>query len=196
MIWRNLTCDDFPLRTMKRDIYDHMNSSQNVSIEKSEIERNNELYENIGLKVLDMWHSDDELPSFNSTLVNDPIKQLEEILNTPIYKQRPNWTYDLREILENLSPADYAIYGKRIAMYLLNNQIHESKDDITIESLDIQFDEKSSFSSIPVTPVKKSSNRSPKHHSPKYTKKHDISIISTAYPQFPQWLPTMHDASE
>ncbi|OHS93147.1 hypothetical protein TRFO_40523 [Tritrichomonas foetus] len=178
----------------------------------------NDIYESIGLQVLDRWDTDQgDVSLMSSQQGLNLIGKLEKILNTPSNKLKPGWSEKLRAIIEEMEPTDFAIYGKRISLFLLSNQDREEKLSITQEApISITFGDQGSASSIPITPKPKANRSSPKSRrsrSPR-TQKSQISQYSQfyfessfgsafgsaspkqapqrpLYTQFPKWLPTL-----
>lgn len=184
----------------------------------------NDLFESIGLKVLDMWDSEQgDVSSIQNQSLNTTSK-LEKMLETPSSKLKPGWCNQLRSIIEEMEPTDFAIYGKRLSLFLLAQQEHlqneESKLNSTVEMpTSITFGDQSSQFMIPALTNPKT-HRSPKSkskhsHSPKtpksrgspskiknssiyssYMSTPPISQQKSMYSHFPKWLPTMSNAQE
>ena len=185
----------------------------------------NDLFESIGLKVLDMWDSEQgEISSFQNQSAFSTTSRLEKILETPSNKLKPGWCNQLRSIVEEMEPTDFAIYGKRISLFLLAQQERSQNEEIKLNSTiepppSITFDDPSFTYMIPSltnsklrhTPKSKvKHSRSPKtpksQGSPQFLKNNSIypSYVSTPpvsqqksmYSHFPKWLPTMPNAEE
>jgi hypothetical protein len=88
--------------------------------ESSDGEQVNEMYETIGSKILELWDlKRNQLPEVHTSFHAHPIQRLQEILCCEPNTLPPRWTEEMDSIIEVMTPADFAIHGKRIARFFL-----------------------------------------------------------------------------
>lgn len=173
----------------------------------------NDLFESIGLKVLDMWDSEHPTSSFlpNQSNLNNTVN-LEKIIDTPSNKLGSNWVSQLRSIIDEMEPTDFAIYGKRLCLFLLQHidQQNDDKLNTTVEPpISMTFGGQNSTSYIPIKakPKKAKSPKSKHIRTPRSKMVNNNSFQSNlynfnestlastpqkaVYPRFPEWLPNM-----
>ena len=175
----------------------------------------NDIFESIGMKVLDMWDTErgDVSIQFSQRSLNNAAR-LERLIETPPNRLPPNWSSQLRTIVEDMEPTDFAIYGKRISLFLLNmrdkEDSHLSLPNSYIASTKPQRSQEMNISMNKAkTQVKPKSPKSPKSLKYFNIEQFDPSLSRSAfspspspmknqpqksmYAQFPKWLPTMQN---
>ena len=169
----------------------------------SDNQTTDEIFEIIGQKVLSSWDFNYDLSK--SIIESDPLEQINHILSLPPERLPLDWDNRIRALLEKLSPADFAVYGKQICLNLLNIKANASRKSMTParhlsskSSPTIKTNEKvpsserkSSRKSYYYSPMRssRSSLRSAKkiaHDSMKNKPTND-----PLYTEFPPWLPTI-----
>lgn len=154
----------------------------------------NDLFESIGLRVLDKWDSEQgDISSFHNQSAFTTTSRLEKILETPSNKLKPGWCNQLRSIIEEMEPTDFAIYGKRISLFLLAQQELSQNEENNKLSTTIEpppsmtFDDQSFSYLIPELANSKlqhtPKSKKKQSRSPKSPKSRGSPTISYASPQ-------------
>lgn len=113
-----------------------------------------------------------QIPSLSNKMREDPTRSLIKFLSTPKEELKNDWEEEFKEILDNLTQIDYAIYGKQISYFLLNARTktedsHRSKNN------------RKHSSSKQIKP--------PKFNASDFGQKE----IKLSKRKFPEWLPTI-----
>lgn len=96
-----------------------MSCSLSFSSEKSGSSPQSKILENIGRQVLSQWNiSDDEISS-DLALV-ERVTEVLTMLDKPVDSLPEDWEKKIRDLLNQLTPADYATYGKSLCFALLS----------------------------------------------------------------------------
>lgn len=156
------------------------------------------ILEMIGQKVLSTWDPENEISFLSQSTFNvDPLQQIENILSTPPEKLPANWDSKVRALIEKLSPTDFAVYGKKICLSILDMKsktlpktpVSSPRTNHTISTpnsmkQDIDKERQPSVRS------ERSYLRQIKKTSPKISPQ---VLNSQIYNEFPPWLPTITD---
>lgn len=115
-------------RNSKRTAFMSRRGVQFDSVE----EPNEDIYLSIGSKVLEQLSSGENcFPSHHRSFCN-PVKRLNYLLETPMSDLPCNWTDRVSEVIEEMSPADFALHGRPLIEFLLKmcgpteNQVRRS----------------------------------------------------------------------
>lgn len=76
------------------------------------------LYENIGLKVVEQWSSDHGDFEKRETAVDEVCAKLNKIIGEK--KHGKSWLPELKQLVDTMNEADFATHGKKICLYLLD----------------------------------------------------------------------------
>ena len=156
-----------------------------------------DVLERIGQNVLSSWDSESENSLFSASTLNiDPLQQIESILSTSPDKLPQNWDVEVRSLIKKLSPTDFAVYGKRICLLILDAKVKTSTKAApsaqinrivtSQKSKSIEFDEEKIFH----PPIRSERSfiwqikKSPPNISPQI-------LNAQIYNEFPPWLPTL-----
>lgn len=158
-----------------------------------------DILEMIGQKILSTW-SDDQESSFlsQSTLSVDPLQQIETILSMSPEKLPPNWDSKLRKLIEELSPTDFAVYGKKICLSILDIKAKTLSKTSSPSSPRINHTLAAQNSlkhdnekdRMPSVRSERSYLRQIRKASPNKSRQ---VLNAQIYNEFPQWLPTITD---
>jgi hypothetical protein len=134
------------------------------------------IYEAIGQKFLEQcsFDLDGSLSMQGSMVSEDLIGELEALLGSRDSRPRSEWVRAVKRILQNLTPADFAVHGKRICLAIMDC-IGTQEDDPPIGPRDRSARKPSSPTRSAVS--------ARGHKSP--------PLVSDEYSQFPKWLPTV-----
>ena len=108
-----------------------------------------EVYESIGMKVLEQWNSEMESQSNTQTsiLSESMNSRLDQLLSCPPDHTDTTWSHEMKSTIEEMTAADFAANGKRLCMYLLergweaSNLTQEQPIPMTVEGHEISISE-------------------------------------------------------
>ena len=123
-----------------------------------------EFLESIGQEVLAHWTSD-----VDSDTPGEVSETLHALLATPLDDTGLDWSERVHKLLETMTPSEFASHGRSLCLFLLQRGDRLLETSVTEETT-MKNDDDNSISHIP-PPTK-----------PEATE---------AYPEFPQWLPTV-----
>jgi hypothetical protein len=139
----------------------------------SSVEPVNEVYESIGRQILSGWDSDNgSLPG--SLLSDNLLTRLDRLLCCSPDAITNEWRTEMHGILQNLTAADFATHGKRIALFLL--QATEQTEHT------IEFAPSIRMDGEPVSEIRSS---------PDLCQDSARGSRGVLYSHFPHWLPTI-----
>ena len=118
--------------------------------------------ESVGPQVLAHWNSDAD-----SDTPDDPSETLHALLATPLDDTGRDWSERVRKVLETMTPSEFASHGRSLCLFLLQRGDRLLETSLMTEETTMKNDDDNSISHIP-PPTE-----------------------PEAYPEFPQWLPTV-----
>lgn len=143
-------------------------------------EGSDELFETIGMKILEQWTSEMESKTSESrsmNVSNEAETKLHELIETPMRETGSEWSQRARDLIESMSPTDFAAYGKQLCLFLLK------RGDAHIEEVSVE--------ETLVSDLKTDDDQSISYIQPPKPKVQPKSIEKGLYTSFPEWLPTV-----
>jgi hypothetical protein len=139
------------------------------------------IYEAIGQKFLEQCSFDEDgsLSMHGSMISEDLIGELDSFVASRGSRPKSEWLRTIKRVLQSLTPADYAIHGKRICLAMLD-WVEAQEDERTSGP-----SEGDSVIWSPASAARSAASaRLPRAQRP-------ASLAAAEYSQFPKWLPTM-----
>jgi hypothetical protein len=106
--------------------------SRSVSNRSLPEEIDDDVFIGIGSRVLDMWNSKEDDRSASSPSGLSPAARLQRFLLPPVGALPDSWEEEVLEIVDQMSPADFAFLGARLIRFFL--QISSPVRDAEVES--------------------------------------------------------------
>jgi hypothetical protein len=142
------------------------------------------VYEAIGQKFLEQcsFDVDGSLSMHGSMISDDLIGHLDSLLEFRENRSKSEWVNELKDILQRLTPADYAVHGKRICLALAECL---DRPDTVVRPVERPFPvRRETDSSVYSTARSTGSVRTAKIA-------RSSTQVNAEYSQFPKWLPTV-----
>lgn len=181
------------------------NPSPDISLQNI---TNEDVFELIGQNVLSNWDSESEFSISKAFIDSDPLEQLKQIFSLSPNQLPTDWDEQVKKLLKQLTPTDYAIYGQQLCLSILNMKTESMKKKYELKK---NKNASKSSPSLNLRPKKIPSHyqSSKTNKIPKSSSTSRSSILLTAnkaqeyskdkpfnrqiYTEFPPWLPTLND---
>lgn len=157
----------------------HLYVKVSVLMERYHCEEEDRIYENIGAKVLENWHSDhgDDHEGDMNAASSELGAKLDKILDHS-GKGTRSWVPELKELVDSMSVADFASHGKKICLFLLSKEDKSKKVHAKPKSKDAPKKKHHKKAKSAMPPVRKIERR-------------DENDYLCRKIFFPRWLPSI-----